>query len=280
MVIVFNMTSTKSYVALTEKLPFTSKENLWRAQNLFELGLKTASVIFDKEHPDETPSAPKFPRVLDQTLRPHDAILSVGVVLRPEVARAFLFCLASPCQSQLELVPQQGTTDPLSEWTYVRVLSDPRFANGLRIPLWQCVGQPPPPALPRARLRFFAAVFCGRIGPREVARRVRNTFSASHPVVKGIYDQTAGSKTLLLRGVVVEMDSRRAVHGDFGLTQQKTFGDGGVRQSPCAFDGAHYHKLSNGAICITLAGGGEEDGDPVTIPITLSDGGWLLLYSK
>ena len=32
------------------------------------------------EHPDETPSAPKFPRVLDQTQRPHDAILSVGVV--------------------------------------------------------------------------------------------------------------------------------------------------------------------------------------------------------
>ncbi len=71
-------------------------------------GLKAVIVNFDKEHPDEEPSAPEV--LPDKTLKNYHGILSVRVVLHPEGAREFLICLATTCQSKLALVPQQGTT--------------------------------------------------------------------------------------------------------------------------------------------------------------------------
>jgi hypothetical protein len=103
-----------------------------------------------------------------------------------------------------------------------------------------------------------------------------NTLSVFHPVVKVVYGQAAGSRTLPLRGVKVEIDLRGAELSEFGLTQHKTVSDGGVRRTLSAFDGAN-NRLSNGAMCTTRGGEGDEEDGPVTIPISLSDGGWQLI---
>jgi hypothetical protein len=60
-------------VVETEKLQFNSKDNMKLATNLFERGRKVANLIFYKDHPDDTPSTSEM--FLDQTPRPHDAIL-------------------------------------------------------------------------------------------------------------------------------------------------------------------------------------------------------------
>ncbi len=58
------------------------------------------------------------------------------------------------------------------------------------------------------------------------------------------------------------MDIRAAEFEEFGVTQHKTLSDGGVRLPRSAFDGER-----------------DEEGGPVTLPHSLSDGNWKLIAS-
>jgi hypothetical protein len=87
------------------------------------------------------------------------------------------------------------------------------------------------------------------------------------------YEQSPGSKTLVLMGVEMEMYLCGTESPNFGIIALKTNSDGGMRLPYAAYDGPHYNLLGNRALGIKLSG---EDAR-MTIPISLSEGGWKLI---